>query len=495
MTGSKGTQTLAIVPEDVSAQSSQAAGSRAPILCLSTELVHMVFENLKPSEAATLRFLDREFAAVGAEYLVPGLLVISTRESFERLKAIANHPVVRYNVFEVYYSGTYLPQYDRVFWERHVQSPESLRREAFSERYPFVKDLSIDAEVTAQGMSKAYGEGRHQYDADQLNNAYLLYQRILEEQKQIATSEEYAERIIDAMTSLPRLKKVMINIGQPYAEDDYVIETELKAYAATFCRPLSLFSGDRLGMPSGILQSRSILQGLHCAGIELETLHLDGVGWRLFELAGGDLENMKSTLSSLLDLDLLLGGGMYPDGPGDEVLEGRSFVAEGRLAELVTSAPKLRYLGIDFDEVWDETPIELRHITNNFHWSFLKSVKFGLMNTSEDFLISFITRHRKSLTELCLYSISLTDASWASTFQRMRQVCELKQARFGGLFYNAVDESDTWDFERPQGHSEKEKIVSLRTCVEDYVMGMGPDQQIDDLLAKRGIDRTVSAEQ
>lgn len=61
---------------------------------LPAEFIHMVFTYLEPTEAAAFRSAGRIFAEIRLQYLALTVYLTLEGESYDRLWAIAEHPVV-----------------------------------------------------------------------------------------------------------------------------------------------------------------------------------------------------------------------------------------------------------------------------------------------------------------------------------------------------------------------------------------------------------------
>ena len=63
----------------------------------------MVFAYLEPKEAALFRWAGRVIAEIGLQYLTPKVCLRLREESYDRLSAIAEHPVASKCVVELEY--------------------------------------------------------------------------------------------------------------------------------------------------------------------------------------------------------------------------------------------------------------------------------------------------------------------------------------------------------------------------------------------------------
>lgn len=61
---------------------------------LPSELIHMIYAYLRPMELANLRLVSRRVVPISLQYMVPEVHLILAKDSFEQLKALAEHPII-----------------------------------------------------------------------------------------------------------------------------------------------------------------------------------------------------------------------------------------------------------------------------------------------------------------------------------------------------------------------------------------------------------------
>ena len=109
--------------------------SKSPAERLPSELIHMIFTYLEPAEAAAFRLVGRVVAEIGLQYLVPTAYLALNERSYDRLWAIAKHPIVSKYVVRLEYETEGLRFINRLQWDLAIKSlPISNSPDVASER-------------------------------------------------------------------------------------------------------------------------------------------------------------------------------------------------------------------------------------------------------------------------------------------------------------------------------------------------------------------------
>ncbi len=101
---------------------------------LPPELLHMICVYLEPTDIAGIRLLDRNIAVVGLEHIVSQIHLVAQPDSFDRLLAVAEHPVANQYVTSIFYEADLLesprslqpqllPQDERERWKNSIVAP------------------------------------------------------------------------------------------------------------------------------------------------------------------------------------------------------------------------------------------------------------------------------------------------------------------------------------------------------------------------------------
>ena len=73
------------------------------LISLPLEIPHIVLSDLRPRDVANARLTCRVLAELGLRHLVPRVSLVRLPQAFERLQAIANHPVLSQHVVHLKY--------------------------------------------------------------------------------------------------------------------------------------------------------------------------------------------------------------------------------------------------------------------------------------------------------------------------------------------------------------------------------------------------------
>ena len=77
---------------------------------LPVEILHGICTRLRARKnVLSFRLVCKTFAAIGAQYMLPQVPVAFLRQSFRRLKAISEHPVISQYVNTIIYQADVLP--------------------------------------------------------------------------------------------------------------------------------------------------------------------------------------------------------------------------------------------------------------------------------------------------------------------------------------------------------------------------------------------------
>ena len=220
-------------------------------------------------------------------------------------------------------------------------------------------------------------------------------------------------------------------------------------------------------LPCGLAQTRALLLGAFDAGLQLRTLSCGSVNWQILQSSDDEMAKFERVLSPVRHLDIYFSTGACDDeyvdvpGPSVEIPTCNEYLKRtGRLKKLVTAAPGLTSLGVGFD--WDEPycATELNHVVGDYSWHSLKDFWFNNIDTSEEDLLGFCSRHASTLAHFTMDRIVLTKGTWGSTFQKMRRTLKLEWAKLDGV----MDEKGT-------GRSLDMNARIRTRCHHDHTLG------------------------
>lgn len=391
----------------------------------------MVFRYLKATEAAVFRWAGRVVAEIGLEYLAPTVHLALKEKSYDRLLAIAEHPIVSKSVRCLHYEADTFNMQTRDQWELRIIGPAYLHSMQYTPEVPKNDASSREWRAYNREISTMVKIPRHTYKKSQLDNAFSIYQTFCADQDHLRHHGFFPQKVAKALKSLCNIKRVS-SCGHD-ASRRYVAEIE---------KVLRGWHSD--GPPAGrsvkvadLSLMCSILHGVDQADIQLEAFCCEILNWHIFTHDNEDFAALKRSVRSLKSLDLQLDVDAPFAVPWDlaesrERTTFRECPQKRQLLEILMSAPDLTSMEMCFGHcnALDITP--LKDIVRDFHWSSLKVISFFSIAVEEEHLLGFCRRHSATLKDLSLGSLLMNGGSWYSTFQKMRQVLKLEDADIYG---------------------------------------------------------------
>ena len=456
-----------------------APGSHAtcPITKLPNEVIHMIFAYLTPREVANLRLLSRGMAVVGLHYLVPTVHLQLEEDSFNKLRDIANHPVVSKHVYELSYE---IDRLESLSWEEW--STRIMGAGYNGSRYrgppgpPGQNASATTMQAYNQHLKTYLSLPVHRYAPRQIHKEWNQYNDAYIKQWNVCHSSSLLGELGDALRKLPNLRSVCTSsqntmtrwmkgftqrLGAPWDQDAFVHSLPVDAWKV------------------GLRSTQNVLRALANSNLPITTLYLAGLNWQLIAQDERDFISIKDSFRHLKDLSIFFKGRViYREGA---ILEStkrydlnalREIAQRGRLLELLSAAPDLEDLTISFGQCDAINFISLEHTFGMFRWHSLKAVELGSFQSSENALLEFLSRHAHSLHRVNMNAIDLSDGTWSTMLHRMRQVLKLKHAL--ASYYLSEDHwSRVWHMHKEVKIWDENRKVSVSSCfgklVEQYL--------------------------
>lgn len=451
-----------------------------PIDKLPAELVHMICVYLKPTELANLRLVSRLVAPISLQYMVPEVHLILAKDSFEQLKALAEHPIASKYVTSFFFEADKLGVLPRQHWEHIVAGPqyvaqvEEMRRRG----HPCHHATERSLRTFKREVSKLSAAPRHHYTEEQMDHAFGKYSDFIHFQQDLQEIAEQEKEVAEAMKHFPLLKELTMATQCCTRSGT----TRLRnTFEPAFCTYYETDNPrDTKAQPLGLRQMRSLLLGAYHAGLKVQTLQCGVVSWRILKQDAETFARMRDSVSNVKNLTLEFASGIaeYENEWTELEIEScSSYLEAGRLRDFVTAAPNLEQLQIGFQFNEPTWPTRLQYIVGEHRWPSLKTVKLKMIGTSEDDLVSFCSRHASTLKTLHLTSIGLVEGDWFSAFDRMRKVLTLETMVVGGRLEGLGEELD---FEM----GSEEYCPELKEGIEAYFLGPCSSEELglDDFL-------------
>lgn len=399
----------------------------------------MIHKYLEPTDVARLRLVSQNMAQIGLEYLVPCIHLQLTTASYSRFIAVSRHPVISKHVYGIQYDSDFLTHVsweDFKLWRMHGRGSA-----------PSVHDRRSRGPRTRAQLKLE--EKRERSEMEKIQAAYRVYQNFLKDQSELERQAFFSSRVSEAFLRLPKL--IRLETGDSWNHDRFLKSLEVffgrDVRGATIPEggwfwPLALtYIGMELGLSAPI--TATLLCGLGRAKSSIQQIVVADLNWRFFSQTDSAFAVMKNSLSKVHRIKVRFDGSELRRRLAEtERLKFEECLTKKRPFEFLTSCSELTHLDLCWyeDVVWDK--LDLQHFLGDFTWHLLSSVRLGDFYITEEALVKFAARHSKSLDQLSLWDITLSEGAWYSTLKRMRKVLRLKKASVSGIFYH--NDGDAW---------------------------------------------------
>lgn len=449
----------------------------------------MVFARLEPTEAAAFRWAGKVIAEVGLQYLAPTVYLNLKEESYDRLLAIAEHPVVSKSVKCLLYETDNLEMWTREQWELCVLGPEYLQAQKSFPEAPGVDASDRDWRAFNREITIIETTPRHTYTKTQMDLALSIYQTFCADQEHVRQHDFFPQKVAQALKNLCNIKCVSsLHFSGVYRR--YAAEIE-KVLGGWLFSPGPGEGFDKGTKVADISLMRSIFHGVDQADIQLETFCSGNMNWRIFEHDNKDFEALKRSARSLenLTIQFPIDAPFSPPRDSSEWLEATEFRAclqNGRLLEFLMSAPDLTHLELTFDLCETVGAMPFEYIVGDFHWSSLQAVDLHCVAVEEEHLLGFCRRHSARLKDLVLGGLFMREGSWFSVFHSMRRMLKLEDATLYGTFGGGG--MGIWEMDPDDEDDEEETYSTPGYTIRQYLLNHdGEDVSLQEYLEDFGI--------
>ena len=265
-----------------------------PLLWVPNELLHKIFAYLTPTEAANLRRLHTSIADIGVEYIVPAISLALTKDSFNKLESIAQHPRIRDHVGSLVFDGTYLPALDREYWEKNVATLASVAKQGQKDGTDILTVDSHFGPEARQAIRRTWNSlAHHQYTKGEVDSVFASYEQYRQEQSQLVRTNAYLQRITQALKNLRSLKNIVIDTDGGCTD----VGPKTRKFLAVV---MSIADAHRTSdYPAGQAEVHAILDSAHGANLQLERFRCSGLSWSYFSVSSRDFASYSESLIHL----------------------------------------------------------------------------------------------------------------------------------------------------------------------------------------------------
>ncbi|KAF7887465.1 hypothetical protein EAF00_009759 [Botryotinia globosa] len=356
---------------------------------LPVEMIQAVCEYLHQEDLVNFRLANNICAGAGMDSLVQDIYVIFTRESFEKLLNISNHPEISKRVMAIHYDPfKFIPVSEDQYGDMSapITFPDTLEESNPSPEY------LID-----------------------LARGFEAHKKICEEQA-LMTKSKFSTRVFSqVLPKFSSLKKFIM------ADCDFEQSDRLKSDSS----PMPTHRGCGNYYEERREEALMFLAAAATAGTKLEYLDLD-----------------------VVDFDMLLGASIstniFPDGSDARYLRylsvrGMNSTSQNfnrGLRQLLRATSNLEHLSIDkrfyavgsLEMDWDVVLVGLK-------LPYLKSVQLSNIGGKPSSLTEFLVRHARTLRSLKLTNCHLEGsvADWADIFDKIMNHLTLERVSFAWL--------------------------------------------------------------
>ncbi|KAI1397154.1 hypothetical protein F4819DRAFT_92705 [Hypoxylon fuscum] len=393
-------------------------------MSLPVEIVHMVFENLSPSEVRSVRLTCKKFAAVGAKHGFEEIHFYLRRVDLDKLIAIASHPLISKGVKKLVYEPGTLPC-------------RRLSFEEYSERNNIhIYRLRVER-CKKNWLPSHTQDWETPISPDDILENYHQYNKAVDEQEDIVRKFEDYHVLESVMPRLTGLKEVTAN-------NKFAVAGRKTPFDAFFV-PIRYSSGGR--------QMESLMSGGGRRDLQIQSIRGLGIQWTyegsfLFHKVTEACENMnlKSIQFEFDTVDFSLSAD--EDRHIDKTVQN---VEAGEIANLLQSQPDLESLDIAFTHSSPYVmgyPARLPNIiTPGFRWSNLRDVRLRWILTEREELFAFLQQHRSTLQVLHLHYCRFeNNTSWIKFFSQMKKTMKLQDVRITGYLTGQYEDPSEYDY-------------------------------------------------
>ncbi|KAL8984098.1 MAG: hypothetical protein Q9205_001836 [Flavoplaca limonia] len=398
---------------------------------LPAEILDIICEELWDTDIPALRLQCRYLCKVATAHMFDDAFVRFKKSSIDSLLELAAHPVLSQNVKTLSYEPNLLKRHSRQEWQDRIPLRDyhdtsnipSPPKQSASER---------DWRLFHRTVKKVVlHEKRTPYSAKELDTAWPIYQRYLQDQEDLFERDNACQDLHQAVQHFPNLRAVHVNFGWGlWCGPGWSPDTSVNPYGSglTHAGSTARYPGE---LP-GAEQIVSLIRMLGTLEVKLNSLRIGSVNWKFFlqcEGPGNLSDMMERIVQSLKDIELVITTwtdlGSH-DEEEDEVQQQlevdrcRTFLDKGSLGRTLAQAPDLRKLSIEFNAYEVKCPIDFQFLVLDTQW--------------------------------------LLDGEWPDVLERMQQLLTLEEAEFDKDLFS-VAPSQFWYLDAPGYTSRKDDSI------------------------------------
>ena len=437
---------------------------------LPVELIEGICQYVPEKDIPSVRLASRALCNVATRYLMRDIHLIFKLNSFHRLLAISQHPIISREITSLFYEPDSLDTYhSKKKWQKEVCEVAYVK-----------KPMSLDNEAhelcTSEDMDRMRKRSKYEYSKETLADGWASYRSLYNQQEYIRQQGYGFLEIYDAMKGLPNLNDITMSLESAIVPRSRYVD---KAFDASL---ILCGSGDQNPNSCGIPQLRSLLLGASRAGLSLRRVQAGVVDWKFLKATESDFAKIKKALKSLTFFEIFFTTGFDDanDMFGVEIPECYEYLRNSRLWHLIKDSPSLETIAIAFDCNEPHSPVHFDSVVQDTKWDHLTTVDFKKIDTDEESWITFYLRHQDTLRDVRFEYIRLLSGDWISTLTRMHDALKLISASVRGSLL-AEDPPQHWFLDyRWREEEDDEQTARTRKAIDDYLTGWGDCPLLDE---------------
>lgn len=427
------------------------------------EIWHITCRYLAFDELVALRLTSRETADIAAEFLIPNIRIDTSVESFDRLKAIANHDFLRKGVTKLTYEAALLADAGCVHsYARHYESEHH---------------RGIDKPEAPSGTAKTpraerlYARNLAKFE-QHIEDRYLRYRRQFDAQQLLVKTAAAAGSFFDCIDRLLNLNEVCLRT------DGYCAHMVSSQFREKFSKDCAIhLSND---------SSPTIWQLEKIVKPGLKRLCARKITPKFFDGQEGRSQAWLNSIFSSLEVVQL----MFRQDRESEIADvtssqpiGSRMLENTLLSSALCSATNLKSLTVNFHAVVERTAGSLMQILAHNSYPNLISLDIDFFSTTEEYFLQ-ILKSQPNLKDVNVAFACVTEGYWHSIIKRMRNDLSLRSFFCSGMLEDP-DQMFSTDLCDRELWSDGERLtlgVAIDLYVTDplYPMGEEDFDKFDD---------------
>ena len=426
-----------------------------------------------PRDIKTFRLVSTEFSAIGAEFLLPVIHLTFQSRSFERLRAISEHPVLSQHVKHLLYEADTFgnPRESEEEWVGKMLKSKVVSNRKLSAKSAGNEDR---AEWSVYDQRKAFKAEVAVAELELSDRYKACMATVLDQQSIRHQSDPYnAGLMAKAIIRLPNLTEATLSF-----HGDVLPHTN--AFKRAYPEYPNPSRHDYNDGYSHMTQICSMLDGFASAEPKLRDLRCSFTDWRFFQIDGHRMSRIKCALKHLESFSMIFWGQRFPFSAEDEV-NYEAFL-QHREYDFLSAAKDLKALSLKISDELSRHERVFKHVVGTSNWASLRVVELDGIRMAEETLIDFLQRHALTLKELGLHHFYMINGDWASALPRIRKAVRLEDFRATGRWRSA--RMDFWLIDTckrfPElGESPQSQRYRLGTAVKTYILHGGTNPFLD----------------